>query len=714
MSLRFVDSPDRYVDGNGIDVNMLGVWAALPSAGGSGPNFQVVTPSFGSRTGQKAFFVATNSSTGDARFAIQGTALTEMFFAFAHYCEILPGSSLRQQIRFHDGSNNPVCYINVEPTGNIAFRDASDNLLGLTSTPAVFAEQWKFFELRVVTGAGTGVFELRDSTGVTLLSLSSLNIPGSIAIVVPRGQTGGVSADGKDFYLCDISVKGTDGTENNTWYPVGGVGNYLLRPIADVPGNEWDFVARRTYDNGVGDFTQDETNKGISVADAASLEIGASDFTIEGNFRWNVLPTAGQVQTLAGKWNATTLQSWRLYLYESGGNRFLAFEYSTDGTSGTATLVHDFPFEPVKWQKYNIAVSRDGGISRMFIDGVRVGPETADAATYFNGSAVLGIGGRQGTTTTLNDCFNGWADEVRFTVGVGRYTAEYTPSAVAFPRDVTGDPDFASVQLLVGFDNGLLIDQSSAGRPITSRGGVNALLTDDGFFGYQSIDKPFRDDTFVEAAYLPAEGTFELTANPLNGEEIVIGADTYTFNTVLGGAYSVLIGIDEDETLDNLIAAVEGGAGIGTIYGTGTVANADAGAEPLPGAIARIVALVPGTAGNSIVFTTDVTGAIISGSGTLTGGVDIPAASEYILERLPRGITRVDSVSLFTRRSAFGVGGAEMQPGFVDSSLAISAGVDASAPANPGWQVDIFNDNGGSGWTTTDLLGSKVRVDRTS
>lgn len=713
MSLRFVDSPDRYIDGDAIDNGMIGVWAAAPS-GASGANAQVVTPSFGARTGQKAFFIGTNSSTGDLRAAIQGSALTEMFFAFAHYCEILPGETDTQQIRFHDGTNTVVCYINVEPTGNIAFRNAAGTILGQTSTPAIAAAQWKFFELRVVTGAGTGVFELRDSTGVSLLSLSALNIPGSIAILVPRGQTGGVSKSGKDFYLNDISVKGTDGTENNTWYPVGGVGNYLLRPIADVPGNEWAFVARRTYDNGVGDFTQDETDKGISVADSASLEIGASDFTIEGNFRWNVLPTAGQVQHLAAKWNATTLQSWRLYLYESGGNRFLAFEYSTDGTSGTATLVHDFPFEPVKWQKYNIAVSRDGGISRMFIDGVRVGPATADAATYFNGSAVLGIGGRQGATTTLLEPFNGWMDEVRLTVGVGRYTAEYTPSAVAFPRDVSGDPDFASVQLLIGFDNGLLIDQSSAGRPITSRGGAGSLLTDDGFFGYQSIDKPSRDDTFVEAAYLPAEGTFELTANPLNGEQIVIGADTYTFNTVLGAAYSVLIGVDEDETLDNLIAAVEGAAGIGTIYGTGTVANADAAAEPLPGAIARVVALVPGTSGNSLAFTTNVTGAIISGAGTLTGGVDIPSASEYILERLPRGITRVDSVSLFTRRSAFGVGGAKMQPGFVDSSLAISNGVDASAPANPGWQVDIFNDNGGSPWTTTDLLGSKVRVNRTS
>jgi hypothetical protein len=213
---------------------------------------------------------------------------------------------------------------------------------------------------------------------------------------------------------------------------------------------------------------------------------------------------------------------------------------------------------------------------------------------------------------------------------------------------------------------------------------------------------------------LAASGTFELTVNPTNGQQTVVGAATYTFNTVLGGAFSILIGVDIDATISNLIAAIELGPGIGTLYGTGTTANADAAAAPLPGAIASIVAIVPGTAGNSIVFTTTVTGAVISGAGTLTGGVDIPAASDYVLQRLPRGITRVDSVSVFTRRSVFGVGGAEMQPGFVDAALAVSNGTNASAPANPGWQADLFSANGANAWTTTDLLGSKVRVNRTS
>jgi hypothetical protein len=712
MGLRFVDSPDRYVDGNAETNGMLGVWAAAPT-GGSAGGAQVVTPAFGARTGTKAFLIDTNGSTGDLRTALKGAAMSEVFFALGHYCDNLPSAANLQQFRLHDGSNLLVCYFNVQPTGKIAFRNSAGAVLGETTDPVVFAGQWKFFEFRVLTGAGSGVAQIRDSSGVTLLSISGLTIPGTVSIFCPRGQDSGVALGGRSFYLNDLSVKGTDGAQNNTWYPNGGVGNYLLRPVSDAPGNQWTFVARRTFNDGVGQMLAGLGNEGFSVPDAATLEIGSGDFTVEGNFRWNTIPTAGAIQNLVSKWDNGTQRSWRLYLYESGGITRLAFARSTDGTNGTVVLVHDFPFAPVRWQKYTISVSRSGGNSRMFINGVRVGPVVADAATYFNSTAVQAIGARQDSGSSLTENFIGWLDEVRLTVGVGRYTAEYTPSAVAYPRSIGGDPSFASVQLLVGWDTGLTIDQSSAGRTITSRGSATAIITDDGFFGYQSIDKPGRDDTFVEAAYLSATGTFELTANALNGSQVVVGAKTYTFNTVLGGANSILIGVDRDATVENLIAAVNLGPGIGTVYGLGTTVNADIAAEPLPGAIVRMTAIVPGTAGNSLVFTTTVVGAVISGAGTLTGGVNIPAASDYVLDRLPRGITRVDSMSIFTRRSAFGPGGAEMQPGFVDSALAVSNGVNAAAPSNPGWQTDLFDNNGGSPWTTTAFLGAKVRVNRT-
>lgn len=73
-----------------------------------------------------------------------------------------------------------------------------------------------------------------------------------------------------------------------------------------------------------------------------------------------------------------------------------------------------------------------------------------------------------------------------------------------------------------------------------------------------------------------ATGTLTLTSVPGDAETVTLGSTVYTFNTVLGGANSVLIGGSASAAIDNLVAAITGGAGEGTVYGTGTVANADA------------------------------------------------------------------------------------------------------------------------------------------
>ena len=713
MTLRFVDSPDRYPVGDAEDVGLAGVWDAFPTGASSG-TAQIVIPAFGSRTGQKAYFVDTNGNTGDLRCTLSGAAVSEVFFAVAHYAETLPSVTNLQQYRLNDSGNNLVCYFNVEPTGRIAFRNSSGTVLGESANPIIFAGEWTFLEFRVLTGAGTGVAQIRDEASTTLLNLSGLSIPGTIGIFMPRSQTSGVSQAGRSFYFTDLSIKSSDGAFNNTWYPTGGVRNFLVRPNADVDPVNWSFVSRRMFDVGVGQILDDQV-AGFQVPDAAALRPGAGDFTFEGTFRWNALPGTGETQYLGSKWRTNNNhRSWRLFLYENGGSYYLSFETSTDGTTGTVVVVHDYPFEPDLYRPYTIAVSRASSVNRLFIDGVRVGPAASDSANYFGHNSALGIGTAIVSTssTGVDDAFNGWLDEIRYTVGVGRYTAEYTPATVKFPRNIAGDASFASVQLLMGFDSSPAIDESSAGRTVTTTADAEVLITDDGLFAYESINKIDRDDTFIEAAYLPATGTYELTGLPVATQTVTIGATIYTFRATVPAANDILIGVDADETIENLIAAVNQEAGAGVKYGTGTVANASASASALPGAIAKIEALVPGTAGNSIVFTTTVANSLISGSGTLAGGLDIPSPSTYFIERLPRGATRVDSVSLFTRRSVFGPGGATMTPSFVDGSNASSNGANTPAPANPAWQVDKFDSNGGTDWSVANFVGSRVRVTR--
>lgn len=57
-------------------------------------------------------------------------------------------------------------------------------------------------------------------------------------------------------------------------------------------------------------------------------------------------------------------------------------------------------------------------------------------------------------------------------------------------------------------------------------------------------------------------------------DTFTIGDQTYTFKASPSSANQVDIGTDEDTSINNLVAAINGGAGEGTKYGTGTAQNA--------------------------------------------------------------------------------------------------------------------------------------------
>jgi hypothetical protein len=118
-----------------------------------------------------------------------------------------------------------------------------------------------------------------------------------------------------------------------------------------------------------------------------------------------------------------------------------------------------------------------------------------------------------------------------------------------------------------------------------------------------------------------ATGILTLTANPSDGETVVIFGRTYTFQDVLTEANgNVLIGVDASASLDNLIAAIGGLAGSGTLYAAATIPHAFVLASPGAGDTMNVRAKVRGDGGNSI----DTDQTLSNGSwahATLTGGV---------------------------------------------------------------------------------------------
>jgi hypothetical protein len=109
--------------------------------------------------------------------------------------------------------------------------------------------------------------------------------------------------------------------------------------------------------------------------------------------------------------------------------------------------------------------------------------------------------------------------------------------------------------------------------------------------------------------------------NPTNGQQVVIGTQTYTFNTVLGGANSILIGLSAADSLLNLTDAINRDLGEGVRYGANTQVNAYAVAVDNEDLTMSLTAKTGGAAGNTVATTTTVTAATFPG-GTMSGGVD--------------------------------------------------------------------------------------------
>jgi hypothetical protein len=118
-----------------------------------------------------------------------------------------------------------------------------------------------------------------------------------------------------------------------------------------------------------------------------------------------------------------------------------------------------------------------------------------------------------------------------------------------------------------------------------------------------------------------ATGVLTTTDVVAAGETVTIGTTTYTFRATLSTAYDVLLGAAgaASASLDNLKAAINGAAGAGTTYGTGTLPNTLVTATTKTSAALTVQAIALGAQANLIPTTTTMANATWAAT-TLTGG----------------------------------------------------------------------------------------------
>jgi len=584
-----------------------------------------------------------------------------------------------------------------------------------TAAPIIRAGTLHDIKFQAVFHPTLGTLEVRVD-GVAVITATNLVLTGTAAqMYFGRGAAG--AGGFITWYIKDLAVWSLAGTYNSSWPSITGV--LSLYPDSDTA--DAGFTPRPRQIIAAGVLIVPGSASVLDCGADADYDLGGADFTIETFYRPVEPVTTTNFGTLLGKWSASTgRRSYRLVQYGPDvNNGELRFEITTDGTLATLATVLALNYDFQTGYTYAIAIERESDLTRIYINGVQVGLDVADTAVYYAAAAnaKFTVGGEMSgvaTTVLANSSVNAIFDEVRITPGVARYSANYAPTTTAYPRSAPSDPNFASVVLLAGFDESVA-DESSFAQTLTVRGTAARIVPADKPYEFETVDATAPlDDRYLEAALVSATGIFTLEAIPANATTVTLGASVYTFNTVLGGAGSVLIGVDEGACIDNLVAAINGGAGSGTLYGTGTVVNASATAENAPTALQlTATAIAAGTAGNTIASTETVTGGSWTAA-TLAGGAEIPAVSRFGLQTLPAAVTGVRAIEM-RNRSYVDNGAASLRVSFQVDAVNAN-GADNALTNNATSRFDIFEEDPDTvaALTPASVNNGSVVLDRTA
>ena len=316
--------------------------------------------------------------------------------------------------------------------------------------------------------------------------------------------------------------------------------------------------------------TVDPSTAFVSYPDSANYILGSSDFTLEGHVRFKSLTATEQV--LASHYlNTGNQRGWFL---SRNGSTLRAHIFS-DGSSTLLDMSVAFTWAIDTW--YHIALTRSGSTWRLFVDGTLLGTATA-AGSVHDSTEVLRLGKlRSAGSDDLP--LNGFLDDWKFYIGDALYVADFTAPVAAHA----------------------LAPGSAQQSAYENR------IYECTWAGTSGASAPTMDETpgnTTQDGWTAAQAVLTVSANPGNTETVTTGSTTYTFVNSLSSANDVLIGASASDTLDNLVSAVNGTAGEGSTYGTGTTANTEAMGERTDTQEFTATAILPATnAGNDIVST---------------------------------------------------------------------------------------------------------------
>ena len=170
----------------------------------------------------------------------------------------------------------------------------------------------------------------------------------------------------------------------------------------------------------------DGTGDWISVGDDSRFTLGSSDFTFDLWFNCNV--AGGTTECIAGQVASSGLASTTSFGIERHTTNVMR-AYVSDGAANTVVTGTTQFTNAVNTGWHHLAFVRTGNTLKLFIDGVQEGGNVSFSVAVNDSSNNLRIGAFGEVTTNP---WTGWLDEFRLSIGIARWTSNFTPPTLPY------------------------------------------------------------------------------------------------------------------------------------------------------------------------------------------------------------------------------------------------------------------------------------------
>ncbi len=229
---------------------------------------------------------------------------------------------------------------------------------------------------------------------------------------------------GNDSYT--VSLLHMNGANNGTSFLDHAIGGTHAWTAA---GGAKTVTAQSKFGGSSGVF--DGTGDNITTAGSTNFAFGSGAFTIDAWIMINAVPGTNQIMDLLtnGAFATAPYGGFEFGLRDYSGvlNFYIVFFNGTDGTVlGAANQAPGVAFSTGVWT--HIAAIRSGN-NIYFAKNGALGSAVGFTATQTDNNNTLNFAGasRSGRLD-----YNGWANELRISKGIARWTANFTPMTMAY------------------------------------------------------------------------------------------------------------------------------------------------------------------------------------------------------------------------------------------------------------------------------------------